>query len=150
MARRTGTALAVLVIVATVLVAVGLGQKHPPHKLRISAASEAREVSVVNHGVAQVKDGELLFSSHGCDDCHTLAAGNYRGRLGPRLDVQSQGDSAKAIQGNIVSPPTDDPGYEAHLMPENYGSRLSSHDLVALAAFIHAAASAAKGSGASS
>jgi hypothetical protein len=69
---------------------------------------------------------------------------------GPRLDAQSQGDPAKAILGNIVTPPTDDPGYKAHLMPENYGSRLPSDDLAALAAFIHTAASAAKGSGGSS
>jgi mono/diheme cytochrome c family protein len=149
MTRRIGTALAVLVIVGTVLVAAGLGQKHPPHKLAISAAAETREVSAVNHGTAQAKDGELLFSSHGCGDCHTLAAGDYKGRLGPRLDVQAQGDPAKAVLGSIVTPPTDDPGYEAHLMPENYGSRLSSHDLGALAAFIHAAASAAKGRGSS-
>jgi hypothetical protein len=54
-------------------------------------------------GTVQVKDGEMLFSSHGCADCHTLAAGNYKGRLGPRLDAQSQEDRAKAILGNIVT-----------------------------------------------
>ena len=143
--RRTGAGLAVLVLVATVLVAVGIGQGSPPHRLPITAAARAREVSAVNAAGGQVRAGEALFASHGCGACHTMAAGDYSGRLGPRLDVQSQGDSAKAVLQNIEHPPDDDPGYEAGLMPENFGSRLSAQDLAALAAYIHAAAAGAKG-----
>jgi Cytochrome c len=115
--RRAGLTLAAAVIVATVLVAVGVGQKHPPHALAVSTAAQARELSAVTHASSVVEDGETLFHSHGCSDCHTLAAAGYKGKLGPRLDAIAQGDSAKAILGNILSPPDDDPGYEAGLMP---------------------------------
>ena len=143
--RRTGVGLAVFVLIGTVLVAVGIGQGNPPRELPITAAARAREVQAVGAAGHNVRAGEVLFDSHGCDACHTMAAGDYSGRLGPRLDVQSQGDSVKAVLDNIKHPPDDDKGYEAGLMPENFGSRLSAHDLAALAAYIHAAASAAKG-----
>ena len=74
-----------------------------------------------------------------------MAAGGYSGRLGPRLDVQSQGDPVNAVMANIEHPPDDDKGYEPGLMPENFGSRLSRSDLRALAVYVNAAASAAKG-----
>jgi mono/diheme cytochrome c family protein len=148
--RRAGLILAAVVIVATVLVAIGVGQKHPPHALALSATAQAREVSSVSRDGSPVRSGETLFHSHGCSDCHTLAAGGYKGRLGPRLDAIAQGDSAMAIVGNILAPPDDDPGYEAGLMPDNYKSRLTTHDLQAIATYIHAAASAAKGSAGSS
>jgi mono/diheme cytochrome c family protein len=142
---RLGYGAAVLVIVVTVLVAIGVGQKHPPHPLDVSAVAQRREQSAVRGADAEVKSGETLFGARGCSDCHTIAAGDYSGRLGPRLDAIAQGDSAKEILGNIASPPDDDPGYEPGLMPEDYGSRLTSHDLRALATYINAAASAAKG-----
>ena len=143
--RRAGIGLAILVLVGTVLVAVGVGQGGPPRALPISAAARAREIHAVAAAGHQVHQGEQLFSGHGCSDCHTMAAGHYSGRLGPRLDVQSQGDPVKAILAKIKHPPDDDKGYEAGLMPENFGSRLSAHDLQALAAYIHVAATAAKG-----
>ena len=143
--RRAGIGLALLVLVGTILVAAGVGQGAPPPALAISAAARAREVRAVAAAGDEVRQGEQLFDGHGCSDCHTMAAGNYSGRLGPRLDVQSQGDAVKAVLANIKHPPDDDKGYEAGLMPENFGSRLSAHDLHALAAYIHAAATAAKG-----
>ena len=144
--RRIGVVVAGLVLIATVLVAAGVGQGAPPKAMAITAAAQQREVQAVAHGSASVRRGEQLFSAHGCSDCHTMAAGGYAGRLGPRLDVQSQGDAVKAVLHNIENPPDDDPGYEAGLMPENFGSRLSADDLRDLAAYVHAAATAAKGS----
>ena len=143
--RRAGLGIAVLVLIGMVLVAAGVGQGDPPQALSISAAGRAREIRVVAAAGPEVHLGESLFDSHGCDDCHTMAAGNYSGRLGPRLDVQSQGDSISAVLGNIRNPPDDDKGYEKGLMPENFGTRLSSRDLRALAVYINAAATAAKG-----
>lgn len=143
--RRARLALAVLVVVVTVLVVTGVGQGSPPVKLPLSATAQAREITAVAGAGTEVKLGEHLFSVHGCNACHTMAAGGYKGRLGPRLDVQSQGDSINAVEMNIKEPPDDDKGYEAGLMPENFGSRLSADDLRALATYIHAAASAAQG-----
>ena len=143
--RRAGFILTVLVLIGTVIVATGVGQGNPPAKLPLNATAAAREIHAVDTADAEVKQGEQLFSAHGCNQCHTMAAGGYDGRLGPRLDVQSQGDSVNAVEMNIKMPPDDDKGYEAGLMPENFGSRLSASDLHALAEYIHAAASAAQG-----
>jgi mono/diheme cytochrome c family protein len=143
--RRSGLALAALVLIGTVLVTTGVGQGSPPVELPLTASAAAREVRAVNAANGEVKRGEQLFATHGCNACHTMAAGGYGGRLGPRLDVQSQGDSVSAVMMNITHPPDDDQGYEAGLMPENFGSRLSKTDLHAIAEFIHAAASAAQG-----
>lgn len=142
--RRIALAgLALAVLAGTVLVAAGVGQGSPPHALSISSAARAREVRAVAHAGASTRTGERLFSSHCCNACHTIAAGSYDGRLGPRLDVQAQGNSISQIAMNITHPPQDDAGYEAGLMPENFGTRLSRHDLHALAVYIHTAAAAA-------
>ncbi len=74
-----------------------------------------------------------------------MAAGGYQGLLGPRLDVKAQGNKVNDILKNITQPPVDHQGYEAGLMPENFGNRLSNADLHALAVYIHAAATAAAG-----
>ena len=143
--RWAGLGLTILVLVGTGLVAAGVGQGAPPRALPISAAAKAREIRRVAAAGHEVHTGERLFSSDGCAACHSLAAGGYDGRLGPRLDVQSQGSSVKDIIANILHPPDDDSGYEAGLMPENFAARLSARDLHALAVYVHAAASAAKG-----
>ena len=98
---------------------------------------------------ALARRGEQLFDEHGCGDCHTMAAGGYGGRLGPRLDAILQGTGVSQIQADIIHPPPDIPGFEAGLMPQNFGSRLPRGDIRALAAFIRTAAqgAAAAGSG---
>jgi mono/diheme cytochrome c family protein len=143
--RRAGTVAAGLVLVVTALVAVGLAQGSPPHALPISPGARAREITAVAKAGPMVAHGETLFDDHGCADCHTMAAGGYEGLLGPRLDVQAQGDKVDDILKNITQPPDDDKGYEAGLMPEDFGKRVSKADLHALAVYIHTAATAAAG-----
>ena len=145
--RRAGAGLAGLVLVVTVLVVAGVGQGAPPHTPSISAAAKRREIAAVQTGGAEVQLGKRLFYAHGCSNCHTMAAGSYDGRLGPRLDVQSQGNSVNAVIKNIEQPPDDDKGYEPGLMPQNFGARLSRSDLRALATYINVAATAAQGKG---
>ena len=143
--RRVGVVAAGLVLVVTALVAVGLAQGSPPHALPISPGAQAREIAAVEHAGPVVAHGQALFDDHGCGDCHTMAAGGYKGRLGPRLDVQAQGNKVDDIVKNITHPPNDDKGYEAGLMPKNFGKRLSQADLHALAVYIDTAATAAAG-----
>lgn len=150
MRRRLAEIAAVVVLVGTVLVAAGVGQGSPPPKFPISRKAEQREIQAVRYGSALVRQGESLFGAHGCSDCHTMAAGGYDGRLGPRLDVILQGNTLRGIEEDITDPPRDIPGYEAGLMPENFGSRLPRNDIRALAAFLAAAtrgASAPRGGG---
>ena len=145
MIRRLAAGLAALVVVATVLVAVGVGQGSPPHPLALSTAAQAREVRAIAHAGPGVQRGEALFGDHGCSACHTIAAGGYSGALGPRLDVQAPGTTAARIESSITDPPHDIPGYEPGLMPENFAARLPRGDISALAAFVAAAANAAGG-----
>jgi cytochrome c6 len=145
MIGRAVPLLAGLVLAGTALVAVGVGQGAPPQALHLSAAARAREIRALAHAGPEVRRGEVLFDSHGCADCHTIAAGGSGGRLGPRLDVQSPGTTAAQIEASITDPPRGIPGYESGLMPEDFGTRLPAGDIRALATFVAAAAHAAAG-----
>ena len=148
MTRRVGAIAAVVVLVVTVLVAAGVGQGSPPPAFPLSHRAVRAELAVMAHASALSRRGEQLFGGHGCGDCHTLAAGGYGGRLGPRLDAILQGTGVSRIEADIIHPPHGIPGFESGLMPEDFGSRLPHRDIVALAAFLHTAApGAAAGSG---
>lgn len=147
MSRRLGELGAVVVLAATALVAAGVGQGSPPPAFALSQRAARSEIRTVAHGSALARHGERLFDEHGCGDCHTLAAGGFGGQLGPRLDAILQGTSAQMIERDIISPPRTIPGYEAGLMPQNFGSRLHRGDLRALAAFIATAARGAAATG---
>jgi mono/diheme cytochrome c family protein len=143
MNRRIGAIAAGLVLVVTVLVAVGVGQGSPPPAFPISARAARSEIAAVARGDAVTRRGEQLFGGHGCGDCHTMAAGGYGGRLGPRLDAVLAGTGVSQIEADIIHPPHGIPGFESGLMPEDFGSRLPHRDIVALATFLHAAAQGA-------
>jgi mono/diheme cytochrome c family protein len=140
MTRRGGEAAAVVVLAGTALVAAGIGQGSPPPAPALSQRATRSEIRAVAHGSSLARHGERLFDEHGCGDCHTIAAGGFGGRLGPRLDAILQGTSAGVIEQDILHPPHSIPGYEAGLMPEDFGSRLPRADVRALAAFIATAA----------
>ena len=147
MRGRLLVGLAVLVVAGTALVAVGVGQGSPPRQRPLSAAAQAREVATLAHASGVLGSGEALFGAHGCDSCHTIAAGGYSGRLGPRLDIQPPGTTTAAIEASILHPPSGIPGFESGLMPENFATRLPRRDVQAIAAFVAAAANAAHGPG---
>jgi len=146
--RRLGEVGAVVVLAGTALVAAGVGQGAPPPALPLSQRAAHSEIRAVADGSVLARRGERLFGEHGCGDCHTLAAGGFGGRLGPRLDAILQGTPAGVIEQDILRPPHSIPGYEAGLMPENFGSRLPRADVRALAAFIATAAQGAASPGA--
>jgi mono/diheme cytochrome c family protein len=147
MIRRVAVVVAALVAIATVLVGVGVGQGSPPKGPTLSASAKAAEVKALASAGPQVKRGELLFASHGCGACHTIAAAGTSGRLGPQLDAILPGVNPAAVEKLITDPPHTLPPFQAGLMPRNFGSRLSSGDITALATFVSAAADAAHASG---
>lgn len=147
MSRRLGAIAAVVILIGTGLVAAGVGQGSPPPAFPLSRQAARSEISAVARGSALARRGERLFGAHGCGDCHTLAAGGFGGRLGPRLDAILQGTSAGRIEQDIISPPRTIPGYEAGLMPQDFGSRFPRGELRALAAFVATAARGAAAAG---
>jgi mono/diheme cytochrome c family protein len=149
MTRRLSVLAAGVVLVVTLLVAVGVGQGSPPPSYPVSHRAVSGELAAVAHGSALARHGEQLFNGHGCGDCHTMAAGASGGRLGPRLDAILQGTGVSQIEADIIHPPQGIPGFESGLMPENFRSRLPRDDIHALAVFLQTAAqgAAAAGSG---
>jgi mono/diheme cytochrome c family protein len=130
-----------VVLAATVLVAVGVGQGSPPPQRPVSAAAVSRELTALAHASGPVARGEVLFSAHGCSDCHTIAAGGSTGQLGPRLDAEPL--PAAAVTAFIAHPPQGIPGFQSGLMPENFAHRLAARDIDDIAAFVAAASKAA-------
>ena len=77
--------------------------------------------------------GRAVFARMGCGGCHTLAAANARGEIGPDLDTALAGYDATTLARQIVDPaPT--PGFVA--MPTDFGERMSAAELSALVTFL--------------
>jgi mono/diheme cytochrome c family protein len=143
--RRIAAAVAALVAIATVLVAVGVGQGSPPKSVTLSAAQSAQEIKTIDGAGPAVMRGRELFASHGCGACHTIASANANGKLGPQLDAILAGESSSAIEQQITHPPDTLPPFQDGLMPRDFGTRLPSADIQSLATFVAAAAAAAHG-----
>jgi len=80
--------------------------------------------------------GAQVFASNGCGGCHTLAAANAGGTVGPDLDG-TQGLPPSIIRQSIVDPnATVASGYPPNVMPDNYESMLSPTELQQLVEFI--------------
>lgn len=67
--------------------------------------------------------GAQIFAENGCGSCHTLAAAQSAGVLGPDLDEVIPGMSKAEIKTSIVDPNASKAkGYENVAMPDSFGS----------------------------
>ena len=81
-------------------------------------------------------DGKQVFASTGCGSCHTLADAGSQANTGPNLEVL-KGQSAEQIEQSIVDPnATLSEGFQANLMPADYGQRLDPEQLKALVDYL--------------
>lgn len=88
--------------------------------------------------------GAQIFANSGCGGCHTLAAAEAGGTVGPDLDKALTGMSTAMIRTSIVDPNAQiAKGYPANVMPADYGTVLSPTELKDLVDFL--ATSTAKG-----
>ena len=72
-----------------------------------------------------------------CGACHTLADAGTSGETGPDLDKVLAGKDAAFIEQSITAP--DDEiaaGFQAGIMPKNYGDTLSAEELEALVKYL--------------
>jgi mono/diheme cytochrome c family protein len=82
--------------------------------------------------------GKAVFTSSGCTACHTLKAANATGTVGPDLDKTLPDKDAAFIHTSIVDPNAYiAPGYSKGIMPENFGTQLSSKQIDDLVAFVY-------------
>lgn len=81
--------------------------------------------------------GAQVFTNNGCGGCHTLAAAQSGGTVGPDLDEVLPGQSAKMIEESIVDPNAEIPsGYPPNVMPANFGQTLSKQELEDLVQYL--------------
>jgi mono/diheme cytochrome c family protein len=81
--------------------------------------------------------GAQVFASKGCGGCHTLAAANSGGTIGPNLDEVLPGQSSAMIDKSIVDPNAEiAKGYPANVMPANFGQTISPKELEQLVQYL--------------
>ncbi len=83
------------------------------------------------------ENGKQIFVAQGCGGCHALSAAGTNGTTGPDLDEALEGKDAAFIRESIVDPDAQiTEGFEAGLMPKDYGDKLSDQELSDLVAFL--------------
>jgi cytochrome c551/c552 len=87
--------------------------------------------------------GKQLFASNGCGSCHTYRPAGTTAQVGPDLDKlaqyarQAKAALAQFVKTSIVDPGAYvQPGYPDHVMPTNFGQKLSDQQLADLVAFL--------------
>ncbi len=83
------------------------------------------------------ENGKQIFVAQGCGGCHALSAAGTNGTTGPDLDEVLEGLDEASIRESIVDPDAQiAEGFEAGLMPKDYGDKLSDQELSDLVAFL--------------
>jgi cytochrome c oxidase subunit II len=81
-------------------------------------------------------EGEQIFTAQGCGSCHTLAAANASGTVGPDLGKLSDTDEAY-VEESIVKPgAVVVQGFPDGVMPDDFGQKLSQQELDALVKYL--------------
>ena len=81
--------------------------------------------------------GGQVFASAGCTACHTLAAAESTGQVGPNLDDDLPGQSTAEIKESIVDPSAKiTSGFSDGIMPPNYETTIAAPDLDKLVNFL--------------
>ena len=81
--------------------------------------------------------GGQVFANNGCGACHTLAAAESGGTVGPDLDETLPGQSAAEIEDSIIDPEaTPSQGFPSGVMPQDYESQIPPDDLKLLVKFL--------------
>ena len=82
--------------------------------------------------------GGQVFANNGCGSCHTFAAAESQGAVGPDLDEGLQGQSTAQIEDSIVAPNDEiTKGFQPNIMPDNYEDTIEAKDLKLLVDFLH-------------
>jgi cytochrome c oxidase subunit 2 len=93
-------------------------------------------------GKSEAVDAKTLFAqgngtSTACGACHSLADAGTTGGTGPDLDAVLKGWNADRIREAIVKPDAEiAKGFNAGIMPQNFGEVLSSEELDALVKYL--------------
>ena len=82
-------------------------------------------------------NGDADTGATACGTCHTLADAGAKGQVGPDLDKVLKGKDAAFIKESIVDPDTEiAKGFQAGVMPPNFGETLSAEQVDALVKYL--------------
>lgn len=82
-------------------------------------------------------DGDADTGATACATCHTLADAGAKGQVGPDLDKVLKGKDAAFIKESILDPDKEiAPGFQAGVMPPNFGDTLSAEQVDALVKYL--------------
>lgn len=81
--------------------------------------------------------GAQVFANNGCGGCHTFAAAEAGGMVGPNLDEELPGESEAAVEEMILDPNAEiAKGFPPNVMPQNYEQLLSSKEVEDLVKYL--------------
>jgi mono/diheme cytochrome c family protein len=81
--------------------------------------------------------GAQVFANNGCGGCHTLAAANAGGVVGPNLDEVLPGQQESEIEESIVNPEAKiAQGYPKGVMPQNFKEKIQPEELKQLVEYL--------------
>jgi cytochrome c oxidase subunit II len=80
--------------------------------------------------------GEQIFAAQGCGSCHTLAAANASGTVGPDLGKLSNTDEAYVRQSIVKPGAVVVKNFPDGVMPTDFGDKLSPEELDALVKYL--------------
>jgi cytochrome c oxidase subunit II len=91
----------------------------------------------VNPSEGDAAAGKQIFTSSGCAGCHTYGPAGSSATIGPDLDTALQGKDPNFVLESIVNPNAEiAQGFQAGVMPSNFGESLSDKQLSDLVAFL--------------
>ena len=105
-------------------------------------AEQKAPAQAAGGGAAKEADGKTLFTdgngtATACGSCHKLADAGTSAETGPDLDETLPDKDAAYIEEAIVEPDKETPpGFQAGIMPKNYGDTLSDEELEALVKYL--------------
>jgi mono/diheme cytochrome c family protein len=121
----------VLLIVLAALLLAGCGGE------KVVAPTGEVEGTLPKAQAANPAEGIKIFASNGCGSCHTLKEANATGKVGPDLDEALKGKDEEFIKESITDPNAEiASGFQPGIMPQSYGSQLTSQQLNDLVAFL--------------
>ena len=125
----------VLAIMGCAIAGIGMGQAPAEREPAPSRAAVAAAEQRLTAAGANAMRGRELFEEQGCDRCHSIAAVDAGGKLGPRLDTLD--DDLDDIAESIAEPRDEvEDDYPERLMPDDFARRMSDVDLATLARFV--------------
>ena len=81
--------------------------------------------------------GGQVFANNGCGACHTFAAAESGGTVGPNLDETLQGEDEQYVEESIVDPEAQPvQGFPTGVMPQDYEAQIPPEDLQLLVEFL--------------